>query len=69
MSLLSYSYLTVMLRLSFGKGSICIRKRCGNGSERDCKLYGLDGLYGCKRWDEGGILGENKVTYRQNKRL
>ena len=29
MSLLSYGYLTVMLRLSFGKGSICIRKRCG----------------------------------------
>ena len=46
MCLLSYGYLTVMLRLSFGKGSICIRKRCGNGSERDCKLYGLDGLNG-----------------------
>ncbi len=46
MSLLSYGYLTVMLRLSFGKGSICIRKRCGNGSELDCKLYGLDGLNG-----------------------
>ena len=46
MSLLSYGYPMVMLRLSFGKGSICIRKRCGNGSERDCKLYGLDGLNG-----------------------
>ena len=31
MSLLSYGYHTVMLRLSFGKGSICIRKRSGIG--------------------------------------
>ena len=46
MCLLSYGYLTVMLRLSFGKGSMWYRKRCGNGSERDCKLYGLDGLNG-----------------------
>ena len=46
---LSYGYPTVMLRLSFGKGSIMVRKRVENGLEMERRWN----MCGCRQNGDG----------------
>ena len=64
MSLLSYGYHAVMLRLSFGKGSIYIRKRSGMGKVKVENWRLVRWKLKIENWKVGIRIGWFQKTFR-----